>query len=235
MKRIALAALMILFFAASIADADTFTLAASVDDTRGVQRITGGSTQDNDPTLTYLVFGRWDVLESHYAYWTYVRFALDIPKGSTIDSSFIRFTCFDGAYQHTFNTTIEGGTTSGSPAWKHVVNGLGLTSYADNDALLAIARFGSVAWSPAGVATNATYDTPSLNSLLQTMVDSPDYDPTSATDKYVLFIVDDGSGNYDDDDMRSVHSWDGDPSKDAQLIVTYTPPSGGAQIIIIRR
>lgn len=224
MKIISVCAILMLLAVCPVYAQTTYDLLASEDDTTG---ITGVGTDVNNIANASVIFGRFESVGVDYDYISYYRYVLDIPRASKITSSKLYYTCnfsTDGG----FGTTVGLGVSSGSPAWKNS-DGLHTDNYADASALNAISlELFPVAWDPIETWTiTNNYDSPSLLLSIQYSVNVPDYDPGDAADKYVLLVVDDGDGDYlttsANADYRYSHSYDGDNTKDPQLIVDYDP------------
>jgi len=195
----------------------SFDLGSGVDDT------TGWSTL-NDATNARLYCGN----TAGYDYDVYLRWPIDIPAGSIINSAYITFTANDSDSSAMSAITIYALDLASAPAWQNS-NGFGTANYANRAALDAIAYESgtSVSWTPGAWTASNTYDTPSLVSLLQNIVDDPDY----STSNPIGFLFYHSSTNV----RRRAVSYDGSASDSADLVVDYSPPGGAPQVIIIRR
>jgi len=220
------AACLLLAYPALAVDV-TYDLAASVDDTSTYYL--GGAAQTNDPTGANVTFGR-DVAGSNLQLWSYYRFALDIPKGSTIVSARLHFLA-NISWTAVFNTSIRG--LAKDNMWE--VDGFTVAHYADTDALLAVGTIGSpVTWSNvAGWTSGNWYYSVDIASILRDQINATDYDPSHAEDQYVAYEIDDGDGAFNGNNYRRrANSYDAAPATAAELVVTYNLPEDG---VLIRR
>jgi hypothetical protein len=200
----------------------TFDLAHSVDDTVGLT----GFLNANLFTDTNNAFGRLQPGAIDTKDFAYIRWILDIPRASkvtTANQSWRASLTESGS----FTSQIYLLDQSGSPAWKTTgaTGGFHTDQYADGTALLTIANdaVSSVAWTPVAWTPNTWYDSPEIKALVQAALDSFDYAPLSATDKYVGFHVDDGDGPYNPPTRRVGYSYDFDPAFAPELDITYDP------------
>ena len=208
--------------------ADTYELATSADDL--MSAYVDGVPSATNPATTNLTFGRMQI-GSDYQFWTYYRYALPISRASKITSAKLHFLANqDGA--GVFNTSIRG--LAKDNKWE--VGGFTAANYTDASDTLAIGTIGApVTWSNVAAWTDTNwYYSPELATILQTQIDSADYDPSHGEDKYVGFAIDDGDGAFGATQYaRRTDSWDTTPGDAVELVVTYTLPI--RQLIMIRR
>ena len=132
-----------------------------------------------------------------------VRFKLDVPQGAKIKRAYIQFTADENQSGPT-DLRIKAQTSDDSSAfnpWPFNISSRPTTS-------------GSVSWSPAAWTAGAAGDaqrTPDLTSLVQTVVDNPDW---SGGGNSVFIIT--GSGK------RSAVSYDASPASAPLLYVEYS-------------
>ena len=219
--RYILIALLLVALISGPALADTFSIAADIDDASAAI----GSTDVNVYTgYTYTQFGRYS-LGTPTGLWSYNRWALDLPRASKVTVSHVTYKA-NASYAPVFNTTIDGLSQASSPAWRETgaSGGFHTDNYANGSALNAIGRTSaSVTWTGVAAQTEgSSYDTPSMNAVMQEMLDSPYYNPLDSEGAYIGIVIDDGSGTYTwPPYMRQEDSFTG--TTPAELDVTITP------------
>ena len=228
MKKLITLTLLLLMLSLSVsALAVTYQLGNAVDDTWGE-----ATSNVNLHTSTYLSFGAYSSGTDYFSD-AYYRFALNIERGSTIDSAVLRFYC-QGTRSGTFHTTIFG--VQKDNKWE-TSDGFNATSYANCTALDATTKYGtSVEWlSVPAWTVNNWYSSPEIKTVLQAQIDDVSYDPDHAEDKYVAFAIRRGSvlNPSDDTTRRTSYSYDGNGVNSVELVVTYTPPAAASQVIFV--
>ena len=200
----------------------TYSLAASQDDTRAISN----AADLNQFTLVVVKFGRYEQLGGNYDVATFLRYALDIPRGAKIISAKLVFTA-QADRTGAFNTYIARLDPAGANAWEGV-NGFHTDNYADATALLAISQDATqISYTPASWSAEGEYDSADITTLLQEQVDDSAYDPDSTN--YIGLYIDDGDGDYisigTTSDERVPYAYD-NGSKDVELVVEYFVQSG---------
>ena len=210
----------------------TYNLAASVDDTFAEIE----AADQNLVTLDYVRFGDLDFSGAYYEDEAYLRFASDIPVGSTVTSAKLQFyATFSNAA--TVNRLIRALAQAGTPAWRGA-GGFNTTNYANGTALNGITLItGYTTWySVAAWTANNWYDSPDITARVQAQIDDANYDPSDSVKKYVGYRLQQSGWAPCAICARIFASYDSGANS-ARLVVEYTPPvgAGAAQVIIIRR
>jgi len=229
MKRIIICLILLCCAAAPAwADSDTFYLANSVDDTFG-----DAYYGTNLYTQTYANFGYYTAPTSHQR--AFLRFNIDIPKGSTITSAKLSLYAYS-SLAGTLDGYVFSLTQAGSPAWR-TAGGFHTDNYANYAALDAIGWVGVTVWDPVPSWTaNNWYDTPDISARLQEQIDSADYTPGDSVKGYVGYKLTRRSTSACSTCYRQFDTYDQGGGNPATLYVEWTPPGEGApQVIIIRR
>ena len=206
----------------------TFELGNSVDDTWAKFRDGGADTNEFD--TGHVTFGKYDE-GTLYKHNGFVRFALDIPIGSTITAAKFHVKShnnFAGAITCPIKCLIYDNKLALAPTGFD-------TTYLAAGANLRNIAVGSVEvdWEPEAWVTDTWYESPDFTAVMQEAIDHADYDPDHAENKYVGFRIyecDEAAGATT---LRQFYSYDDAAANAAELIVTYTTPGGGtaAQII----
>jgi len=189
---------------------------------------------DQDDTCGWSVFNDWQGAVLYMGYNAnlpdcYIRWTINVPAESTINTAYVTFTANGNRSGDMEPITIYALDLAGSPAWQGG-GGFNGTNYTNKTALdgIAVETGTSVSWEPDEAWTSGNeYDTPSLVSLFQNIVDDPDY---STSNPIGLKFYRSASG-----DTRNAETYDHDPSEDAVLTLEWTPPGAAemAQVIII--
>jgi len=201
----------------------TYNLANSVDDTYSAT----GTANSNYVASTWVLFGK----VAGEIYYSWYRYTLNIPVGSIINSSYLQFFATESTSGDMTNVYFTFLDMTGDPAWQNA-NGFGTANYADGTALMGIKvdSTGYATWAAVPAwAINNPYNSASLNTMIQAMINDVDYvaaDPVGILvypGTQAAFI-----GTY-----RRCSSKDAGGGTPTKLIIEYTPPAGGAQIIIL--
>lgn len=129
-----------------------------------------------------------------------------IPQGSTIVTAYLRVTSSDNLADVTVNLLLVGSDEDAAavPANKP-------------DAASRPRTTAETYWNNVAAWTADTqYDSPSIKAIIQEIVDRPAF-----AGPVLIFVEDNGSTVAS---RRKVHSYNGDPTKVAELIVTYMAP-----------
>jgi len=203
-----------LLLSIGISHADTFQLGADQDDTTG-----------------WSIFNDWQGAALYLGYNAnlpdvYIRWTTTIPAKAIIDSAFVTFTSTGNKSGGMTAITIYALDLAGSPVWQGS-GGFNITNYANKAALdtISVETGTSVSWTPGTWVSGGEYDTPSLVTLFQNIVNDVDYNPANPIG---LKFYHSASG-----DQRNAESFDHDPTEDAVLTVTWSVRS--AQVIIIQK
>lgn len=146
-------------------------------------------------------------------YYSFYRFInINIPKGSTINSSYITFAAYLDGSSNTCNVRIFG---------NDIDNAVGPTNISEYNALELTTAYTD--WSSIGAWTQASsYDTPSLNSVIQEIVDRESWSSGNA----VMFLIyNNGSTT---NATRHPASWNNKYYAKPILTITWTEPSGAS-------
>ncbi|MCW8999914.1 MAG: VWA domain-containing protein, partial [Kangiellaceae bacterium] len=145
--------------------------------------------------------------ETSTSWWTAIngktglRFkGIDVPQGATITEAYMTFTSRGGTRTDPASATIKAldSSSPGEPRY-YLYSDAGFLS-------------GGVNWTFSDWYRNQTYDTPSLVSLVQSIVNRSDWSEGSD----IVFRIDASSGN------RRAHSYDGNSGRAPKLTVKYT-------------
>jgi hypothetical protein len=221
MKKLFVILILLLLPVSAWADTATYEMSNSVDDAQGWY------PGNNGYTATSVTFGRF-VFGVNVDSDAYLRFVSNIPIGSTITSANLSFRSA-GSNSSTFNTTIYGLSLASSPAWQGA-GGFNDTNYTNAAALQAITKLATtVSWNtPAAWTDNSWYDSPSITTIMQAIIESADY----SAGEYIGFRIDHGDGVYAENDYRGFDSYDAGAAYSAELDVTWTPPSTAVPQVI---
>jgi len=146
-----------------------------------------------------------------------------IPVGATIDTSYAIFKAKTGSSNTTVNSRITGSIETNPATWSTLANyqaRRGTVVDGDNDANITTAQvaFDSIAaWSD-----NVDYNSPSINTIVQEIIDTAGWASGNST---VIYWDDHAQRSTQSNSIIRVgHSYDNDSSKAAKLHVEYTPP-----------
>ncbi|MFK7993266.1 MAG: PilC/PilY family type IV pilus protein [Granulosicoccus sp.] len=138
-----------------------------------------------------------------------------IPQGAVIESAFIRLTGESNSYG-TLSVDIYAEDTVESQEYTYYTNG---PADVYRDYLPA-----TVAWNDIpDMSTNDVLDTPDLTSIIQALVDKPEWDGGDI-DNAISFMLYPTAGNGE----RDFESYDGSASKAAEIFIIYEDPDGGS-------
>jgi len=174
----------------------------------------------------------------------YLRYSVNIPKGSTIIDAHL---CFMAAFTTTpvFDTIIFGLSLADNPAWRNTdpeddsASGFGTKNYPKAHCgypligLNQIPLIGTfVSWESVpswyGTVPPNTYYSPDIKDIVQDLIDSPDYDPSDPVGNKIGFRVYTGTGTPGSYSGRYFYSYEGPydlaPAYAATLSITYTAP-----------
>ncbi len=168
-----------------------------------------------DNSYGWQYFGYSPNTASNYsAYW---RWALDIPKGSTISRAYVRI---HSAYNNSGPLNAAFKALVPDDKWETAA-GFSTASYPNGTALESIPRQGTpVEWNNIVNWVNGTwYEGPDITDLVQARVDNVDYDPQDIEDRYfglVLYHVSESG-------YRTGSQEPADDSLTAELYVEWIP------------
>jgi hypothetical protein len=176
----------------------TFSIAALVDDTYAYEEVAPDTGDINAYTgYDYVQFGRFQLGVDGDCQ-SYLRWDVEIPRGSKITASHVTFKA-QATASVTYNTNVKALSQAGSPAWRETgaSGGFHTDNYSNGSALNTITpHSGSVSWAVTAWTVDNTYDTPDLSSILQTIFDTINYNPNDSEGSYVGIVVEDGDGAY---------------------------------------
>ena len=148
-------------------------------------------------------------------YRSFLRWAISIPAGATINSADMYFQCRWPAEQATvFTSQIYLIDEDDCPAFDYWDTDQG------NMSLVA----GPVAWTPETWEPDGNYATVDISALVQAFIDRPGYSPG----QYIGLFIHEGDAT--NNEWREIYSYDGHVSEGGDiplLRVTYTPRVGG--------
>jgi hypothetical protein len=136
-----------------------------------------------------------------------VRFtSVTLPQGATINAAYLSFYAFGALSGTTCKVTIKGHNTDNAPTF---------STKADFDGRARTSA--GVSWTIPGWSDATWYDSPSITSVVQEIVNRAGWASGNAM---AFFVDDDGSS---DSALRKARSWDGAAAYAAKLHIEYTP------------
>lgn len=206
--------LFLLLSSPALADSAVYHVANfPVEDTYG----SWGASSTNGYNVVYgwQYFGYAGSTKCYYnAYW---RWAIDIPKGSTITSAYVRIRA-----DYTNSGSLNAAFSALAPdnRWNSS-NGFAVTNYAAGTDLNNIPRQGvAVPWNNLPTWTMGTrYLSPDISGLVQARIENADYDPLDERGKYFGLALEYVSGS----GYRVGTQEPDDDSFTAELYVEWTP------------
>ncbi|NNE15681.1 MAG: hypothetical protein HKN51_11930 [Saprospiraceae bacterium] len=154
--------------------------------------------------------------------WNGFRFNnLTIPDGAIITDARIHFTATDDNDKNPANFRFFGqDLTSNPPTFNDCGNCSDIT---DRARTAAVVNWNNVSdW-----FQENTYTSPNLNSIVQEIID----DQSGLTNEPIVFITQSQSPGFED---RELYAYDNDPSKAAELEISYDVPGGGPYNYVIQ-
>ncbi len=149
----------------------------------------------------------------------FVRFSsVPIPQGATIQSAIITSLSADSQSGTVVRLVIEAENADDPSA------------IVDDTNWHALARtVASVSWNPGATTLDAEFDTPSLVSIVQELVDRPGW----ASGQAMQFLLHDDAQLSDTNAVRWAYTYDNDPAKAGLLIVTYAAAATAKKAILL--
>lgn len=155
-------------------------------------------------TYNHVQFSRW-VSGGQIIGRGFMRWAITIPDGSTIDSAYLKLYA-QGQAGSAFTTGIKLVDSDSCPSLPNLAFDYAVT--------------GNVNWSLGSWTADTWYTSPDIKTLVQAFIDRGGY----SSGNYLGLRVDEGDAS-EDNQNKWFDSFDGFPDTAAKLEVTWTPPA----------